>query len=63
MKSFGDAVVAGKAPHGCNLPRPGVKRFAERDQLRQFLCVVKTYRIVNIKGLLPWHARRDLSKW
>jgi hypothetical protein len=32
MKAFGNAVVAGEAPHGGDLLFPGMKCIAERDQ-------------------------------
>jgi hypothetical protein len=35
VEAFGDAVVAGEAPHGGNLGRPGVEGFAQLYQLRQ----------------------------
>jgi hypothetical protein len=35
MEAFGDAVVAGKAPHGSDLGLPGMQRVSERNQLGQ----------------------------
>ena len=35
MKTFGDSVVAGEAPHGSDLVAPGVERVAEGGQLRK----------------------------
>ena len=35
MKAFGDAVVAGEAPHGCDFFFPGKQSIAERNQGRE----------------------------
>ena len=35
MEAFGDAVVAGEAPHASDLLAPGMERIAERNQGRE----------------------------
>ena len=35
VKAFGDAVIAGEAPHGGDLHRPGGQGLPQRHQLRQ----------------------------
>jgi hypothetical protein len=35
MESFGDAVILGKPPHGCDLVPPAVESFSQGNQLRE----------------------------